>query len=504
MKNMLSRKHLCANGLLLLQELHHMYKPKNAPEAIAAKPAEFRSKMKRSIYETVDDYYNRFHKLLDDVNDFRETVTKMDAIHLPADWKTDDWPTLLILRRDYYNSLHPNGLPSKKDNHSVNNAFASKQDQINHQKKIRLWFMNPEKFKNDLEVEQQKYSGRCIYHLCDNHLTQNCNVKRECEKLLTTKKSSPSPLAQTGQLRHISKESLDDDIVSDSNDAFVSEDMTNDTNEASLYYFACVINHYLCLVRSSSNVNPQHAMQYPIIADSGTNYHMFRDPNFFEFITPATGRVLLGDGKTALEIKSIGTIKLQFGDTILSIDNVRYIPSLAESINSLFLHIQNPGHAVHSSFEDGLYIIFPEFQTKAIIGHDDIYLAAHPVSATVGSSDDSPLCNSNISDSIDCCRHVVQSRTPVQPDSHKDENLLATLHQYYKEIKTKRQLNLVLPAGFHQENDIQRTLRDAKLYHLSSPTLPDSSNLDTLPYISSSTSISSSDTTVLTDNTPIK
>jgi hypothetical protein len=81
---------------------------------------------------------------------------------------------------------------------------------------------------------------------------------------------------------------------------------------------------------------------------------------------------------------------------------------------------------------------------------------------------------------------------------------LATLHQYYKEIKTKRQLNLVLPAGFHQENDIQRTLRDAKLYHLSSPTLPDSSNLDTLPYISSSTSISSSDTTVLTDNTPIK
>jgi len=32
MKNMISRKHLCANGLSLLQELHHMYKPKNVPK----------------------------------------------------------------------------------------------------------------------------------------------------------------------------------------------------------------------------------------------------------------------------------------------------------------------------------------------------------------------------------------------------------------------------------------------------------------------------------------
>jgi hypothetical protein len=144
MKNMLSRKHLHANGLLLLQELYHMYKLKNVPEVIAAKTAEFWSKIKRSNYETVDDYYNRFHKLLDDVNDSRETVTKTDAIrhfiftlgsdfesiqnsycidNLPADWKTDDWPTLLILCQDYYNSLYPNGPPSKKDNHSSDNVL---------------------------------------------------------------------------------------------------------------------------------------------------------------------------------------------------------------------------------------------------------------------------------------------------------------------------------------------------------------------------------------------
>jgi hypothetical protein len=51
-------------------------------------------------------------------------------------------------------------------------------------------------------------------------------------------------------------------------------------------------------------------MQYPIIADSGANYHMFRDPVFFDYITPATGSVILGDGKTALDIQGIGTVKL--------------------------------------------------------------------------------------------------------------------------------------------------------------------------------------------------
>jgi hypothetical protein len=37
-------------------------------------------------------------------------------------------------------------------------------------------------------------------------------------------------------------------------------------------------------------------------------------------------------------------------------------------IYSLFLHIQHPGHGLESSFDKGLYIIFPNFKTKAIIG----------------------------------------------------------------------------------------------------------------------------------------
>ena len=103
----------------------------------------------------------------------------------------------------------------------------------------------------------------------------------------------------------------------------------------------------------------------------------------FESITPATGHVILGDGKTSIKILGVGTVKCCIGDNILSINNVCYVPELSESIYSLFQHIQLPGHGIKSSFEDGLFIVFPTFQTRAIIGQSDIYLDAIPIDSKV-------------------------------------------------------------------------------------------------------------------------
>lgn len=61
LQDIVSRSHLHANGLLLLQELVQTYKPKNVPEVLAAKAGEFWSKIKRAPNESVDLYYNRFH-----------------------------------------------------------------------------------------------------------------------------------------------------------------------------------------------------------------------------------------------------------------------------------------------------------------------------------------------------------------------------------------------------------------------------------------------------------
>jgi hypothetical protein len=80
LQHMLSRKHLRANGILLLHELHQMYKPKCVPEVLAAKTAEFWGQTKRSSSESVDDYFNRFQELLEELNENVETIPIKTAI----------------------------------------------------------------------------------------------------------------------------------------------------------------------------------------------------------------------------------------------------------------------------------------------------------------------------------------------------------------------------------------------------------------------------------------
>jgi len=135
LQNAVSRKHLRANGLLLLQDLVQTYKPKNVPEVIAAKTGEFWSHTKRFPTESVDTYYNRFHELLEDLVEADEPISTKSAIrhfiftlgpefetiqnnfrlgNLPSAWQTQDWPSLLVLCRDYYNSIKPNMSSGRK------------------------------------------------------------------------------------------------------------------------------------------------------------------------------------------------------------------------------------------------------------------------------------------------------------------------------------------------------------------------------------------------------
>jgi hypothetical protein len=119
-------------------------------------------------------------------------------------------------------------------------------------------------------------------------------------------------------------------------------------------------------------------MRYPIIADSGANFHMFKEAEFFEFIVPAKGSVILGDGTTKIPIEGIGAVQCNVGSHTLVLENVRYVPSLAESIYSLLIHIKQKHHGLQSFFDSKLHIVFPTFQTQAVIGKDDIYIQATP------------------------------------------------------------------------------------------------------------------------------
>jgi hypothetical protein len=154
-QDMISRKHLRGNGLLLLSELSQTYRPSHVPEVTAAKTVEFWSTLKRLPYESVDAFYNRFQALLDDLEDAGEPIPVQSAIRqflftlgpdfapiqnnhriglLPDAWKTTDWPTLLILCRDYANSVRPQG-STKQDKSDF--ATNPNLDRSAHHKKVK-------------------------------------------------------------------------------------------------------------------------------------------------------------------------------------------------------------------------------------------------------------------------------------------------------------------------------------------------------------------------------
>jgi hypothetical protein len=181
-QHFVSRKHLQANGILLLQELVQTYKPKNVPEIIAANTVEFWGNTKRLPSESIDSYYNRFHELLEDLSNADEPIALKSAIcqfvftlgpefetiqnnfrigNLPSAWNTQDWPTPLMLCRDYYNSVKPGSFNHRSSQNTIEQGF----DREAHQKKVKEWFMSPVKFCHEIEAEQKRHPGKCIYHL---------------------------------------------------------------------------------------------------------------------------------------------------------------------------------------------------------------------------------------------------------------------------------------------------------------------------------------------------
>jgi hypothetical protein len=232
--------------------------------------------------------------------------------NLPPEWHTEDWPTLLVLCRNYSNSVNSQALLKCDHPKPTGGSDGTNHDRANHHKKVRKWFLNPSKFKTEMEAEQQKCPGKCIYHLTDSHPTETCSIKKECDRILaqrsngnpnsTTNGNVGSPSA--GQLSNV-KEAIPEESIEELDDSEAMIDSEhNDTNDSDLFYFARMTNHYLRLAKSSSikPIQGRHTMEFPIIADSGANFHMFKEIEFFETLTPAKGKVILGDGTTTLNI----------------------------------------------------------------------------------------------------------------------------------------------------------------------------------------------------------
>jgi len=108
----------------------------------------------------------------------------------------------------------------------------SEAERSTHHKKIRAWSLNPSRYKSELEAEQRKHQGKCIYHLSKTHLTENCHVKKECDAIVAgrgnTQSSTSTSTNPSGHLRHMIEESFEDAIADQVEDS--SAEATNDTN----------------------------------------------------------------------------------------------------------------------------------------------------------------------------------------------------------------------------------------------------------------------------------
>jgi hypothetical protein len=191
--------------------------------------------------------------------------------------------------------MNPFGITKKES--TIDNGL----DRAAHHKKIKQRFLNPKKYCKELEQEQKKYPDKCIFHLSKSHPTAGCIVKKECDKIIHSKKSSSlfsDQNVKTGKLHHITEDIFEDAAEVVVGDFQTEEVPDNDTNKDALLYFPCISKHYIHIVKSSlpNDVSPRHDMKYHVIAENSANFHMFNDKAFFDSIPPARGQGLLVDG----------------------------------------------------------------------------------------------------------------------------------------------------------------------------------------------------------------
>jgi hypothetical protein len=173
----------------------------------------------------------------------------------------------------------------------------------------------------------------------------------------------------------------------------------------------------------------------------------------FESITPATGHVILGDGKTSIKILGVGTVKCCIGDNILSINNVCYVPELSESIYSLFQHIHIHVMVSNCLLKMVYLLCFPHF--RHVLSLVKVIFIWMPFLLTPRYL---PIPDSMCPDSSNTysfCHHLTGFQQAVTTETEYLDNLLSKLREFYAAVKTKCQLNLDVPSGFRKLNQHQ-------------------------------------------------
>eukprot|EP00957_Ditylum_brightwellii_P196463 14969392-Ditylum_brightwellii.AAC.1 len=96
------------------------------------------------------------------------------------------------------------------------------------------------------------------------------------------------------------------------------------------------------------------------VLNSGANEHMCNKKEYFTTLQQSpVDYVTLGDGKTRLPCKGIGTVQILIDKYVLQLINVLFVPDLDCSLYSIKRHMCLPGCSQHA--DDNYTQAFPTF-----------------------------------------------------------------------------------------------------------------------------------------------
>jgi hypothetical protein len=151
-------------------------------------------------------------------------------------------------------------------------------DSVEHHNKVKQWSLNPTQFCHEMESKQKYPSWQMYLPLSITHPTEECAVKKNVV------------IYWWWNVREVPLCLLLLNLLGMYERGYILRycfswwclwywGATNDTNKDDVYYFAWMTHHYLCLVKASPtlSVYSRHQMKFPIITDSGANFHMFKE-----------------------------------------------------------------------------------------------------------------------------------------------------------------------------------------------------------------------------------
>ena len=356
--------------------------------------------------------------------EFTSIKTALNEQNLPPKWKTDNIETLFRVASSYLNTQKSIQLQNAQYKESQNKLNKSKDQKKDEAKDIRD--PNPNQNKNaqpqnamakyqDRDRERQNRilrdlqngtfnpdtykkevrQGACIYH--GTRHVGNCRVMDSLLERFNHRKpnsiplpppihqpkpAQPSAMAKQASatpapapMTNVDVHGLQEHEIATAAEQLLNFEMQlNDNNSKVNHYSNSMLSLHCKHVKLTEPVTTNTNLNPHFVVDSGAYPHMWTDKSAFITYAPWTPEckfksIKLADGISTAKIEGIGSIIIQMQNTLHTIDQVLYVPSLSTSLLSVKAHCQKQGQIFHCENNNAI-LTFPKNVYTAKCGEE--------------------------------------------------------------------------------------------------------------------------------------